>query len=219
MLPSAIRNAIHNAILDAFAVLFPVDCAGCGSPDRAICTVCSAKLNAVVTPRSAAGLTVFTALRYEGPVRRILLALKEQNRTDVAAALARPLAAAIERAVELHPNAELLVVPTSKQAYKRRGYDPVRLLTRLSGHRPHRVLAAARNTVVQKSLGVADRESNLAGAMVPKGRLDGRKFVIVDDILTSGATLREAARAVRAGGGEVVGAATLAFTPKVLDFS
>jgi predicted amidophosphoribosyltransferase len=71
---------------------------------------------------------------------------------------------------------------------------------------------------VQKKLDVQARAENLEGAFVARRRLDGRRFVIVDDILTSGATLNEAARAIAAAGGEVVGGATLAFTPRLLPF-
>ena len=66
----------------------------------------------------------------------------------------------------------------------------------------------------QKDLGSADRAVNLTGAFVALGRLDGRRFLVVDDVLTSGATIREAVRAIRAAGGEVVGGAALAFTPR-----
>jgi orotate phosphoribosyltransferase len=50
--------------------------------------------------------------------------------------------------------------------------------------------------------------------MRARGALDGRTFVIVDDVVTSGATIGEAARAIRAAGGQVDGAVALAFTPR-----
>lgn len=205
-------------VRDALAVLLPVECAGCGADDRALCPSCLAALEPEVTVRHALGLRVHTALLYGQRVRDVMLAYKEKDRTDAATALARPLAHAVAAALAAHPSAELALVPTSRSSYRRRGYDPVRLLVRRAGLGADRVLAHTRPTGIQKTLGVEERTVNLLGAMVARRSLEGRRFVVVDDILTSGATLGEAARAIREGGGEVVGAATLAFTPRLLPF-
>ena len=204
-----------GALLDAWALLLPVDCAGCGANDRGLCGDCLHELAPDLTPRiTAGGLSVVTALRYEGRVRRIILALKEHQRTDVATALSRPLEAAIRRSLAAGL-AELVTVPTGRTSYRRRGYDPVALLLRPTGFARSRVLMPARRTSAQKSLGSAARALNLSGALIARASLAGRRFVLVDDILTTGATLDEAARAIRAAGGEVLGAATLAFTPRL----
>lgn len=210
---------IRDALLDAWALVMPVECAGCGEPDRTLCAPCSLHLEPLPATRSTPhGLPVVTALRYENIVRRVILALKEQNRTDAAAPLAAALSAAVQRAAHPHPSVELAPVPTSRASYRRRGYDPVAMLLRGAGRRPSRVLRVVRSTSTQKTLGVAERAANLHGAFVARGRLEGRTFVLVDDILTTGATLDEAARAVREAGGTVVGAATLAFTPRLFAF-
>ena len=211
-------SRIAGALLDALAVLSPVDCAGCGSPDRALCEQCQLELEPAVTPRTLSdGATVFTALRYEGVVRRTLLAFKESGRTDVAKPLSASLSAALERAAQ--PGAEFLAVPTSKAAWRRRGYDPVALLVKRTGYESARVLRSSRSTQTQKTLGLDDRALNLHESMRSRLPLRGRRFILVDDIVTTGATLAEAARAVRAGGGEVVGHAALAFTPRLFGSS
>lgn len=212
---------IRDALLDAWALLSPVDCAGCPAADRSLCADCRDALRADVTVHLAGGVRVWAALRYELRVRRVILAFKEHERTDVARALAAPLAVAIRAALSAAPagpRVELALVPTSRSAFRRRGYDPVRLLVTRAGGRAERVLLPAKRGGTQKSLGVADRAANRRGAFVASRRLDGRRFVVVDDVLTSGATITEAARAVSAAGGEVVGAATLAFTKRLLAF-
>jgi ComF family protein len=205
---------IRGAILDALAVLAPVDCAGCGSADRSLCDECRVELQPAVTPRTMPdGSTVFTALRYEGVVRSAVLALKEGGRTDVAFALGQSLSAALQRADQ--PGAEFLAVPTSRAAWRRRGYDPVALLCKKAGVGHARVLRTSRATASQKTLGSAGRAHNLHESMNARMPLHGRRFILVDDVVTTGATLAEAARAVRAAGGEVVGHAALAFTPRL----
>ncbi len=215
---------LREALLDAYAVLCPVNCAGCGADDRYLCALCRAALVPDLSVRLVGGMRVHCGLDYESRGRRVILAYKEQGRTDVASALAVPLAAAVRAAIAASPLASgsspvaLALVPTGRAAFRRRGYDPVRLLVRRAGGRPERVLLPARTTATQKALGVEDRAQNMRGAFVATRRLDGRRFILVDDILTSGATLTEAARAISAAGGEVLGGATLAFTRRLHAF-
>lgn len=207
---------ILDALRDARALLFPVDCAGCSAPDRGVCPRCTALLNPAVTPRrTPTGLVVHTAVRYEGEVRRIILALKEEGRTGVAWYLARPFGAAVRAALDEHPDALVVPVPSSATGYRRRGFDPVRLLLRKAGVGFARPLSAVRQREVQKSLGRDDRVLNLRDAFAARRPLTGRSVILVDDILTTGATFDEAARAIARAGGAVVGAAALAFTPRL----
>ena len=211
------NSVLVETLLDAWAVLLPVDCAGCGVADRGLCSACRAQLVAdPLTGALADGTPVFSALRYAGVARSAILALKEQGRTDVAAALAGRLAVAASVGLRQFPaGVEAVTVPTSRSAWRRRGYDPVRLLARKAGLRPLRhVLEPIRGHQEQKRLGREARGRNLAGSMLARHPLAGRRIMLVDDVLTTGATLGEAARAIRAAGGEVEGGVTLAFTPR-----
>lgn len=243
------RSSLAEAALDALAVLLPVECAGCGRADRALCRACRAGL--LVLPSShtlADGTTVVSALRYEGAVRRAILAFKEGGRTDLARPLAGPLGAALAAAASSAVSAEaasgaaastaaastavasaansraaaeplglrleLCTIPTARAAWRRRGYSPVDLLLRAAALRAPRVLRPLGDHEDQKKLDRAARRRNLEGFLTSRGALTGRRFLVVDDILTTGATITEAARAIREAGGTVAGAATLAFTPR-----
>lgn len=223
---------VREGLRDALAVLLPVDCAGCGAADRTLCADCLALLRVEsACPLPAQVLTdgtqVVSAVRYESHVRSMILELKEHGRTDVVKALARPLRAAIQQAAEQAAlqtavraeagngqRVELCTVPSSKQSLRRRGYRPVELLARAAGFRHSAVLIHAAVTQEQKSLDRAQRGANLVGAFVAKPSARGRSFVIIDDVVTSGATLLEASRALREVGARVMSAATLAFTPR-----
>ena len=218
---SASLTIIREALLDALAVLAPVECAGCGTVDRALCPVCRRQLAADVdTRRLRDGTLVFTGVRYQGVVQRTVLAFKRQGRTDVAHALAVPLAATVQAALLAtgHDAVELVTVPSARAAFRRRGYDPVALLMRMASlpYAP-RILAFARYHAQQKSLGRDARQQNLAGTMVARRSLGGRTFIIIDDVVTTGVTLEEAARAIQAAGGEVLCAVAMANTPRLRD--
>jgi predicted amidophosphoribosyltransferase len=201
---------LRASALDALAVVAPVDCAGCGAPDRSLCDVCLGALRPVpVTLELADGTAVHSTLRYELVVREVVLALKEQSRVSLARALAPAFRAACEQAGP----GMLVRVPSSAAAQRRRGFDPVEQLARTARVRSVAALALTTSTV-QKSLDASERALARRGTMTASPKLHGEHVVLLDDVLTTGATLVEAVRAVRAAGGRVTDCATLAYTPR-----
>ncbi len=206
------RHLAEEALLDALALVLPVDCAGCGAEGRELCRDCRAGLaSAPFAVRADGGLVVHAGAAYGDRVQRVVLALKA-GRTALAGPLAVLLRAALA-AAEAGPGVELCPVPSTRAALRGRGFDPVLLVLRRAGRRPARVLRAARPHRTQKGLGRAERAANLRGVHRARGRLEGRSFLLVDDVVTTGATLAEAARAIREAGGTVVGGVAIAATP------
>ncbi|OUE27172.1 ComF family protein [Clavibacter michiganensis] len=240
--PSRVPPALRSALLDALAVVAPVTCAGCGSPDRAVCPPCRAALDgrphvralalpAVASPRGrepARVLPVGCGSAYAPPWPQLLSALKEEGRTDAARAMAAPLGRAVRAALAAAgevgaPPVDVIPVPSPAASLRRRGYAPVEVLLARAGIRPLRApglpglgrhpLRFARRPADQAGLGVAARAANVDGCLVARVDLAGRRILVVDDVLTTGATLRETCRAVRAAGGEVVACAVLTAVP------
>src|SRR5690606_11982054 len=113
------------------------------------------------------------------------------------------------------PQAELVRVPSSRAGMRRRGFDPVALVLRAAGRRATSVRRGwAASGGAQKERTGAEREAAARGSLVLPGRaalaLAGRPVVVVDDVVTSGATVREAVRALRAAGCEPVALAAVA---------
>lgn len=220
VLPDLLRM-LRTAALDALAILLPVDCAGCGEPDRGVCGACSAALAPAPILRAVGSppLRVWAGGDYAGVRRRVLLAVKESGRTDAASTLSSGLAAAVIAALgdlERSENVELCPVPSSRAGRRRRGFDPVRLLADRGGLRLTPGLRRTRAGRAQKRLGIRERERNAQGSLVASRSLVGHRMLIVDDVVTTGATLHEARRALVEAGAEVVGAAVCASTPRSL---
>lgn len=211
------REELRDAVLDAVALVLPVDCAGCGRAGRELCAACRTQLApALVRTTAPGGIRVYAGAPYDELVRRVVLACK-QGRTGLATPLAGLLAAALGEVVGERlgdeRGIELCAVPSTRAAYRRRGFDPARLVLARTGWRDARVLRPARPHDVQKGLGREERRANLRGVHRARHRLDERRFLLVDDVVTTGATIAEAARAVREAGGEVLGAVAIAATP------
>lgn len=158
---------------------------------------------------------MYSALDYDGVPRQVILAFKEHGRTELLRALAPALAAAVREAMVGRAGPiELVTVPGSRRARRRRGFDPVAALVARAGLDRSHVFAPARPHAAQKRLGVEQRASNLDDVFVLRATVTGRRFLLVDDVVTTGATLAAAAATLRSGGAEVVAAAVVASTPK-----
>ena len=227
MFPSGrLRQALRAAVLDAWAVLLPTECSGCGRPDRALCAACRAAL--LPEPRAAFrdDLTIWSAVDYTEVTGRVLVAYKDGGRTDAAPALAAALRSAVRAALAATaapggsaPGGSaagdgilLVTVPSSRRAWRLRGFHPVDGLLGRAGLRPTPLLRQSGRILDQVGLGKAERLDNRRGSLVATRPLTGSRVVLVDDIVTTGATLLEARRAIRQAGGEVLAAATVAHT-------
>lgn len=203
-----LASALSSALADAFSLVFPTWCAGCDAPDVALCPACRAELAPRPLSRTlACGLLVRSALPFDGVAARAIRALKEDGRTELASPLGRALA------VVVPPGAVVVPIPSSSAGMRRRGYAVAALLARAGGLRPRRLLRTTRHAEDQRGLGRDERERNVAGVFAARPAA-GLRVVIVDDVVTTGATLAAAAGALRAAGAHVVGAATVAATAR-----
>lgn len=221
-------------------------CLGCRAPGRVLCAGCRATLPDVATPRWPTpvppGLaTPYAVAPYDGLVRELVLGHKERNLTSVrpvlGAALARSvlgvlgvLEGAADAAVVLVP------VPSRPSSVRARGRDTTREMTEEAA-RVLRVRGATGRAVAvapllrtrpglrdQAGLDVEARRANLAGSMACSSaglrrlaRRTGVAHVVVcDDVLTTGATLVEAQRALAASGVTVLGHACVAATVRLV---
>jgi len=178
----------------------------------------------------------WAATPYDAAARVALVAFKDGDRRDLETVLAPMLSDAVAaalatdphcRAVLLSGNGPVFVVPvpSSPSAVRRRGDAPLELLTRaavaLMAHCEGELIVSPalrlrRRVADQAGLNHRQRAANLEHAMQVQPRwqasIRGVTCLLVDDVLTTGATLAEAARALRAGGAAHVAAAAVAAT-------
>ena len=210
-------DVIERNLLEVLDLVLPVDCAGCGAPGRAICAACRVLLRPEVREREVRGVgRVTSGLAYVDPVTPVVLAFKNAGRTDLGGPLAEALRAAVAAALApLDATGVLLVpMPRTRRSARERGYDPVPVLLRRARLPATPLLALHRRGRDQAALGRAERFENASGSMRATSQALRAAVLLVDDVVTTGATLADAARAVRAAGGTVLGAATVASTPR-----
>lgn len=194
-------------------------CAGCGSRGPVLCRTCRFALIARPTIDAPDGVVVASA--FTGRVRDVLLGFKYQNRRAVAAHVAGIL---VQRIVATDGGAHGLDVvtwaPTSPARRRQRGFDQAELIARaVAAHLGlpcRRLLERDGSAARQTGRGRRDR---IDPASRPRFRAHPRtagRVLVVDDVVTTGATLTSAEQALRSAGARGVVKAAVAATPGCL---
>ena len=198
-------------------LLLPGACAGCGRYGELLCATCLMGLRpaAAAADRFAAadpGIVIGDAMElamaafiHEGTMRRVLQRLKYGGAGRLAAPLARAAEPALRALVSQTGQAYLVPVPLHATRRRQRGYNQAELLAtelgRLLGLPVLDLLLRHRPTTRQHGLGREARLHNLRGALgVRSGAAAPRVAILVDDILTTSATLEACAETLRRRG-------------------
>jgi ComF family protein len=212
------------ALLD---LLLPPRCPGCGVEGDVLCTGCRRVLERRLDEPPGTPIGLLAPLpegiaqlewcaRFNGPARGALHALKYDGERRLAEPLGALMAARWRRAAA--GGDALVPVPIHESRRRERGFDQAELLAVACGRRlglpVRRSLERQERTAAQHALGRADRARNVGGAFsVRSGHeptVRGRWLIVVDDVMTTGATLGACAAALREAGAAAVSALTFA---------
>ena len=201
-------------------------CAACGRPGPVLCDDCTGELRALlpfaVPARPGVPHTVATG-EYADGLRRVILACKERQGLTLVPLLADlALGSAAAVLIDRWHGGRLRVVPipSARSTVAERGFDLTGMMaTRVARELRRRGLEAeawrglrqARTARDQAGLGVAERAANRRATLAAKPSAPAG-VLLLDDIVTTGATLGEATRALESSGHVVLGAAVVAAT-------
>lgn len=205
-------------------LLFPPKCIFCGTllqpEEQEVCSDCQQSiLLACRAPRQAKGAfydAAVCALDYEGSVRSALHRFKFSGKQSYAPALARILCFALGENLT-QPADCVTYVPTNRRNLHKRGYNHAQLLAQevaaqLKLPLMH-TLRKTRDTQPMFGLKPEQRRANILGAIAldcPAEEVEGKRILLLDDILTTGSTVSECARILKTGGAKAVYVAAVA---------
>jgi ComF family protein len=212
-----LARLVVTAFSNLVAIAAPERCAACDestSVGSLFCAVCEQLAPGLAERVTLSDGTPVVALgTYGGPLREAIRHLKYGNRPD----LARPFGERLARAADagmLPPDAVFVPVPLHRKRLAERGYNQSALVAavvagRLGRKSTARALVRTRVTAEQANLLRADRLRNVAGAFETIATFHGRSVVLVDDVVTTGATVHACIRALESARNRVIAVAAL----------
>ena len=186
-------------------LLFPVHCFGCNAVGIEICSKCRKYWNPHFYLQNIEGLTVYSSIRYSNISRSVLLSAKENSLRIADELIIDALVNCLHRLpTQVLRKAILMPVPGSKRAIRKRGRDFIQAITNevslRSGLPMFEGMIVQRRLLDQSGLSAVDRKRNIYGAFNYTGELVKGEILLVDDLVTTGATLLEAKRALNVEG-------------------
>lgn len=226
---------MNSAAFDSISqLLYPVSCVTCDEPGTEFCAFCAIRLRAEVSTRDIDGVKYLAGAFYSDDLAKIILLAKESNDRSARRILTNYILEAFRCSqIQNQTKIALVPLPSRKKANRRRGYKHATLLAEGLKSQLRRTLMTDavvtdklhvnRQILDQSNLSRQERIENLAGAYSWGSpsiyrRVIGdppvaasREWILIDDLLTTGTSAKEAVRAMRASGFDpklVISAAT-----------
>ncbi len=199
---------MHISLLD---IVFPATCIVCGIKPKPLCPTCLP--SASLSKLQGFDFPVLAGFKHDGAIEKIIAGYKDQQLVS----LEKPLGELVAEVLnEVGPSQfSAIVTPArNRKNYRKRGFDPANRLAKRAirglAQPPKLIsLSSTRKLEDQRRLGRLERETNVSKSMRLDSKLSG-PVLLFDDVLTTGSTLREMARACRAAGVEVGASCVLA---------
>jgi ComF family protein len=207
-----------SAFEELLDIFLPSQCALCQRPPSVICTDCLKSFEGKSRAVQRAHLRGTSLFEFDERSAKLIADFKENGQFAIALKLIDHLLNESLRDALLAMAPEVLVaVPSSTKSFAKRGFVPAQVIANrfarnLGLRATSKALWLNRVASDQAGLDQESRAENLVGAMKASVALSGKRVLLVDDIVTTGSSLVEAARAASVVGAQVVGFATLAET-------
>lgn len=205
-------------------IIFPSRCIGCTRLGISICSECRKQWHPHIYQReinwNGENFPVLSAIQYSPIASRVLLSAKESQIRAADQLIVNGVVHSLNTFVKRYGSATLVPVPSRKSANRKRGRNFLQEITSQVaaevGLSSHSLLAHSRKVRDQSRLNIADRSENVSRAFSIAPELTaqlsagntGPTIIVIDDLITTGATLSEAIRALRTAGFTVLGAVT-----------